>query len=650
MVLRRLSLRTRFALIVGGIVCAFCVCSALVLYVYLKEKVIQDTYRRGQIVFALMDGIGAYVGNTLRPRMFNLTSHLSDEDSFVAEAMSTTRIRHGVMENLGPKHSEFLYRRVTDVPRNPINHADAFHSRMIDYFRVGGRENEWHGISAQDGVKYFYIMVPVYVKAECLKCHGTPEEAPAGLIKLYGNRNGFGYSEGELMGLESISISLSPALQEINQIAIQLSAIGVFAMLFLFIAIDGTFLKLIGQPLRRLGTLFENIATGAIHLRHEVPVERMDEIGELTNSFNLMAHNLAEAEETMQTNAEILQSIIDGISDPLALVNEDGSLSVLNRAYQECIANSSPAVLGQHGGMDADMPGGSSQDAMLKKVFSTGKAASGEWTGPDERCYFINIYPIHNDSGQVHQIVHYVRDITIHKQSENQMMQMEKLAAIGQLSAGVAHEINNPLSIIHCYAKLLQRDLPTEHPAVEDARVIDRNAEACRKIVDGLLSFARQGTTRKERLQLNAALMSLVEMLEKQFKERGIAFTTRLDADLPEFLFDPERIRQVVMNLLVNARQAMPRGGAIKIDTRYIPDDHMAEIRIQDTGSGIVPENLDKIFNPFFTTKQTEGGTGLGLSVSFGIIKEHGGKITVESTPGKGTTFLITLPVETEDE
>ncbi len=650
MVLRRLSLRTRFALIVGGIVCGFCVCSALVLYVYLKEKVIQDTYRRGQIVFALMDGIGAYVGNTLRPRMFTLTSHLSDDDSFVAEAMSTTRIRHGVMENLGPKHSEFLYRRVTDVPRNHINRADAFHSGMIDHFRTHGQEKEWHGISSQDGIKYFFIMVPVYVKGECLKCHGTPEAAPAGLIRLYGDKNGFGYREGELMGLESISISLTPAFQEIDQIAIQVSAIGLFAMLFLFIAIDGTFLQLIGQPLRRLGALFENIANGAIHLRHEVPIERMDEIGELTNSFNLMARNLAEAEDIMQANAEILQSIIDGISDPLALVNDDGTLSVLNRAYQEWIARSSPAVLDRHNGSDTGPPDGSSPEGMLKKVFATGKPASGEWTGPDERCYFINLYPIHNDSGQVHQVVHYVRDITMHKQSENQMMQMEKLAAIGQLSAGVAHEINNPLSIIHCYAKLLQRELPREHPAVEDACVIDRNAEACRKIVDGLLSFARQGTTRKEKRQLNDTLMGVVGMLEKQFQERGVAFETSLDADLPEFLFDPERIRQVAMNLLVNARQAMPRGGAITIDTRYFPEERTVEVRVRDTGSGIEAENLDKIFNPFFTTKQTEGGTGLGLSVSFGIIKEHGGKITVESNPGKSTTFVISLPVEAEDE
>jgi two-component system, NtrC family, sensor kinase len=645
----RLRLRARFALIVGSIVCAFCVGSALLLYLYLKEKVIQDTYQRGQIVFALMDGIGAYVGNTLRPKMFNLISHMTESDSFVTEAMSTTRIRHGVMENLA-EHPEFQYRRVAEAPRNSINQADSFHSHMIDYFSANGHDKEWHGISAQDGINYFFIMVPVYVKAECLRCHGAPADAPPGLIKLYGAEHGFGYSEGMLMGLESISISLSTALQEINQIAIQISLIGVFAMLFLFLAIDGTFLRLIGQPLRRMGTLFENIANGATHLRHELPIERMDEIGEVTCSFNTMAHHLAEAQETMQTNAEILQSIIDGISDPLALANADGSLSVLNHAYQVWIAHSSPAVLRpQNEGENAPADPCSPQ-TLLNRVFTTGQPANGEWVGPDERCYFMHFYPIQNELGQVQQVVHYVRDVTTHKQSENQMMQMEKMAAIGQLSAGVAHEINNPLSIILCYAKLLQRDLPAIHPAVEDVRVIDRNAEVCKQIVDGLLSFARHSPTRKEKCQLNDSLMSVVGMVEKQFKQKGISLITQLDAGLPEFCFDPERIKQVYMNLLMNSRQAMLQGGTISIATFYHPDRGVVETRIQDTGTGIKPENLDKIFNPFFTTKQTGRGTGLGLSVSFGIVKEHGGEISVESVPDNGSTFVVWLPVGTCDE
>ena len=237
----RLKLRTRFALIVGAIVCLFCLGSALLLYVYLKEKVIQDTYKRGQIIFALMDSIGAYVGNTLRPKMFTILSNMPEGDAFIVEAMSTTRIRHGVMEQLGERSSDFQYYRVSDVPRNPVNLADSFHSRMLGRFKADAREREWHGITAQGGNQTFFIVVPVYVKAECLKCHGVPEEAPPGLVKLYGTERGFGYHEGDLMGLESVGISLTPALQEIHNIAVQIFGIGLFGTLFLFIAIDGTF-------------------------------------------------------------------------------------------------------------------------------------------------------------------------------------------------------------------------------------------------------------------------------------------------------------------------------------------------------------------------------------------------------------------------
>lgn len=638
----------RFALIVGAIVCLFCLGSALLLYIYLRESVIQDTYRRGQIIFALMDSIGAYVGNTLRPKMFSIISSMPEGDAFIVEAMSTTRIRHGVMEQLGERGSDFQYYRVTDRPRNPSNLADPFHTRMLTHFRKGAREPEWHGISRQNGNQTFYIVVPVYVKPECLKCHGDPEKAPAGLLKLYGKERGFGYQEGELMGLESVAISLTPALREIHNIAVQVFGIGLFGTLFLFIAIDGTFLKLIGHPLRRMAVLFEDIARGNIHLPQKAPVENMDEIGEMVHSFNIMALHLSEAQETLQTNAEILQSIIDGISDPLALVNPDGSPSVLNNAYQTWIAQCPPAVL--EGRAESGEAASGAPQTMLGKVLATGRPVSGEWTGPDERFYFMSFYPILKEPGRVSQVVHYVRDITMQKRSENQMMQMEKLAAVGELSAGVAHEINNPLGIILCYAKLLERDLPSEHPAREDVQVIDRNAEACRQIVEGLLSFARQGATRKVKAQLGEHLTRIMGMVEKQFKKAGITLETRLDPDTPEFHFDPERINQVFMNLLMNARQAMPMGGTITVSTTYHPERRCVEAMVRDTGSGICPENLDKIFNPFFTTKQPGRGTGLGLSVSFGIIKEHGGEITVESVPGNGSTFIVRLPVDTEDE
>ncbi len=153
---KRLRLRTRFSLMVGVIVCLFCIGSATLLYVFLKQKMINDTYKRGQTILALMDSIGAYVGNTLRPKMYGLISHMPESDSFIVEAMSTTRIRHGVMEYLGEKTPEFQYYRVTENPHNPVNKADAFHSAMIEAYKSKKYQREWHGIHSQDGEQIFF--------------------------------------------------------------------------------------------------------------------------------------------------------------------------------------------------------------------------------------------------------------------------------------------------------------------------------------------------------------------------------------------------------------------------------------------------------------------------------------------------------------
>ncbi len=648
--INRLRLRTRFALIVGAIVCSFCIGSALTVYMYLKEKMIQDTYETGQIIFALMDSIGAYVGNTLRPKMFDLINNLPEQEAFIVEAMSTTRIRYGIMEYLGEKNPGFQYNRVTEVPRNPINKADPFHAYMMDHFKADTQREEWHGISTWNGTQTFYIVEPIYVTADCLRCHGTPDDAPQGLIRLYGKENGFGYLPGQLMGVESISISLAPALQEISNLAMQVFTIGFLGMILLFAAIDGSFLRLIGNPLRRMAMLFESIANGDTSIAKQAPVHNMDEIGEMTSAFNTMAHHLAEAQKTLQTNAEILQSIVDGISDPLALVNSDGSLTVLNHAYQEWIARSSPAVLGMQIVEKSAVERSGSPEAMLDRVFAMGKPVSGEWTGPDECCYFMSFYPVFDTSRDVAQVVHYIRDVTLQKRSENQMMQMEKMAAVGQLSAGLAHEINNPLGIILCYVKLLERDLAADSPAIEDLRVIDRNAGICKQVIDSLLSFARRRSDRKQKNQFNESLTGVISMVEKQFKKEKISLDVRLDPLLPKFFFDSERIGQVFMNLLMNARQAMPQGGCITVTTSYHPERRCVEALIRDTGVGIEPENLDRIFDPFFTTKQPGSGTGLGLSVSFGIVREHGGEISVESSPGMGAAFTVRLPVDANDE
>jgi signal transduction histidine kinase len=231
---------------------------------------------------------------------------------------------------------------------------------------------------------------------------------------------------------------------------------------------------------------------------------------------------------------------------------------------------------------------------------------------------------------------------------ENQarMMQQEKLMSIGRLSAGVAHEINNPLTTILTSAMLIQEDLDPQDPIYAELDTISKETLRCRKIVQSLLDFARQSTPMKKDDNINDIIIESVYLTKKQAEFSNIKLKTILSENLPPVIVDKDQIQQTLINLILNAVEATESGGAITVSTQYRHLDRMNIIKIDDTGRGIPKEHLDKIFDPFFTTR--ENGTGLGLSITHSIIEQHDGRIIVDSTPGKGTCFTIMLPVKTE--
>ncbi len=222
---------------------------------------------------------------------------------------------------------------------------------------------------------------------------------------------------------------------------------------------------------------------------------------------------------------------------------------------------------------------------------------------------------------------------------EMQLLQSNKLATVGQLAAGIAHEINNPLGNISLYTQmLLKRGKNTE--AQEKLTVINDEANRAAEIVKGLLDFARQSEPRLSNIDINNEIVKVLSILKPNLKD--IRVNTDI-APLPFILADGGQIQQVIMNLLKNSIQSISENGEITLKT--IAKDNNVEIIVSDNGCGIPKENLGRIFDPFFTTKEPGEGTGLGLSISYGIIKRHNGTIEVESEVGKGTTFTIKLPV-----
>jgi two-component system NtrC family sensor kinase len=231
------------------------------------------------------------------------------------------------------------------------------------------------------------------------------------------------------------------------------------------------------------------------------------------------------------------------------------------------------------------------------------------------------------------------------KATQHQLIQSEKLSGIGEFVAGVAHELNNPLTSVMGFAELLQQsDLPEQQRRYLD--VIFKSAKRCQKIVQSLLSFARRHAPERKVVCLNEIVESAVEILQYQMRTSNIEVLTEFDQNLPLTEIDPHQMQQVFLNLINNARQAM-EGRQKKGRLRVITEcrDDRARVIFQDNGPGIPAENLKKIFNPFFTTKEVGKGTGLGLSLCYGIVSEHGGTITPESTEGEGATFVIEIPV-----
>jgi two-component system NtrC family sensor kinase len=239
--------------------------------------------------------------------------------------------------------------------------------------------------------------------------------------------------------------------------------------------------------------------------------------------------------------------------------------------------------------------------------------------------------------------------------AEAEAVRGEKLASIGLLAAGIAHELNNPLTGILTFSHLLRKNVPDDSTEAEDLDLVIRETKRCAAIIRRLLDFAREKAPEKKFADLNEIIENTVRIVEQPAHLHNIEITLDLDRDLPSIWVEPDLIEQVILNMLVNAQHAIENDGAITIQCRRSPEPRipdpgmepvpMVEISIIDTGCGIPEEDLQRIFDPFFSSKEVGKGTGLGLSVSHGIIRAHGGCIEVESTVGQGATFRISLPL-----
>jgi len=351
-------------------------------------------------------------------------------------------------------------------------------------------------------------------------------------------------------------------------------------------------------------------------------------------------------------------AIIDGISDVLMLLDaKNYKILEVNQAFLNSYGTSREAVFGKscydithqlnipchHANRECPCP--------LEDTVSTGEASQAEHVHHDHEgktLYFeIITYPLRDSSGRVNRCIHLSRDITRRKNLENQYhqlsLQTSKMSALGRMAAGIAHEINNPMAGILLYSTNMVKKVPEEGPLKEGLEIIIHETLRCRTIIQDLLEFSRDKEPQRKSASINDVIEKALRILDNEFRLRHISVEKHLSRDIPDNLVDVNQMEQVFVNLLLNAIEAIQEKGRITIRIDMDPAHKYVKVEISDTGCGISPENMSNIFEPFFSTKAK--GTGLGLAVSYGIVRNHQGDIKVSSQPGRDTCFTIEIPL-----
>ena len=398
---------------------------------------------------------------------------------------------------------------------------------------------------------------------------------------------------------------------------------------------------------------------------------RGDEIQDLADTFDVMATNLKNhieelksAEKEIRRQEQLMHTILDVTPDLVSLQDRNLIYRAVNSGFAGFANRSVHQIIGAGDG-DLFADGGREllSDA-VRRVMGSDRAIQQEVElnrNGRTTWFHVVLVPVADPDGHVTGVLRTARDITEIKRVETQLLQAQKMESLGKLAGGVAHEINTPLGIILGYAQLLQEDVEPDSQLRKDLETIERQSKICRQIVADLLGFSRQASSIKREMCFNNSLMEAVSLVRHTFSLSQVEIITRVDDRMPIIYGDPEKLKQVWINLLHNARDAMKAGGTILVTSQLNCRDQIITAMVADTGEGIPPDDLKRIFEPFFSTKGVGEGTGLGLSVSFGIIEDHRGRIRavspvppemfsdeIDADPvtGPGTVFIVDLPLD----
>ena len=366
----------------------------------------------------------------------------------------------------------------------------------------------------------------------------------------------------------------------------------------------------------------------------------------------LLESKVSQRTEELKKSEEKYRSLVESAEDFIFTVDGKGQFQSLNSFTANFFGGHPADFVGKHLSHAFPEKIAQQQHKLIRLVYHHGKSVRGEFEIQlEDHSIWIsaNFMPIKNDRGEISSILCIARDITENKNLERQLVNAEKLASLGTLAAGVAHEVNNPLGVILGFTDILIRKTDKGSQDYEDLKTIERQGLHCKEVVENLLSFARLEEGSQSHADVNACLEEIIKIVQHVLEMNRIELVVRLSANLPPAKADARQLQQVFLNLINNAVAAMPDGGTLTIHSRLEKKQRRISVQFRDTGCGIKPSDMDRIFEAFFTTKPEGQGTGLGLFVSYGIIAKCGGTIDLSSqhgdNPGKcsGTSFTVKL-------
>ena len=489
------------------------------------------------------------------------------------------------------------------------------------------------GLEKRFEEKIYRYTVPILNEKACYKCHG---------------------SEKRILGALTMAFVWAPVEKKLDKHRNDLIINFFISVILLMGLITALLHYMVIIPVRRLTTAAKAIAAG--NLEKQIPASKSkDEIGELTSSFREMQTSLIKLTSDLKTSRDKLRrmydfqkNLIENSIDAIVGTDEEENIVIFNEKAELMFGYSAKEVIGKMKIKELYPPGIAKKveiDLYDRKFGGMGKLTNYETVVQNKKgeqiAVWLSAAVLYEESGKKIGTVAVFRDLTERKELEKKILHSERLATIGRGVSYICHEVKNPLMIIGGFTLQVLRSIKDEKNKQKLQIIIDEIQRLNQFLMD-IRDFTKIAKPHLTLCSINDVVKEVSSLIEPSLKDKEIRFIQSLDTDIPETLLDPRQIKQVLINILKNSIEAMSDKGELSITTK-LKDDNI-EIIIKDTGKGIPPEDLEKIFDPFYTTKPK--GSGLGLGISKEIIENHGGTLKLESELGKGTTCIIDLPIE----